>query len=258
MTDIVARYDWLCYLVLTPILTTLAGLLAFSIGGARTFESARALPLLLLAIWSPSIVAIGIAAATGRLRALVHPLLDAGTPEAWVVALLPLAIATSLAMSGSEPPTQTVPWLTLVAMNLIMGPLGEELGWRGFLLPRLVPSLGWVGAALAIGVVWALWHLPLWFVPSPHAAMSFPVFFATVVCFSVILTAVWHAGGGALGPVIAFHLTANVAVGALEISGVSSGDEFYRAALPVYGVAALTAAAWLASTTREACVLPAR
>jgi membrane protease YdiL (CAAX protease family) len=51
---------------------------------------------------------------------------------------------------------------TLVAapvMNGVLG-FGEELGWRGYLLPKLMP-LGKPVAYLVLGVVWGLWHLPL-------------------------------------------------------------------------------------------------
>lgn len=257
MTDVLCRHDWLWFVALTVVLSTAAGLGAFAIGGERTFESPRALPLLLVAIWSPNLVALAMSAATGRLGGLLRSLASPGTPEAWAIALLPLAIAGSLALASPVARVVAVPWVALVGMNLVMGPLGEELGWRGYLLPRLIPSLGWVGAALAVGVIWALWHLPLWFVPSPQRAMSYPIFFATVVCFSVILAAVWRAGEGSLWPIVAFHLTANVAVGALEVSGILQGDASYRAALPIYAVAALVAAAWLASMTRGACALPA-
>ena len=250
------RLDLVWFVGATFLVTLGAGLAAFAVGGERTFESPRALPLLLIAIWAPNLVAMGLSAYRGTLGPLLEPLLAPGTLEAWVVALLPLAVAGTLALgteSRLQPLVEAVPWMSLVLMNLIMGPLGEELGWRGYLLPRLVPSLGWVGAALVLGAIWAVWHLPLWFVPSPHQSMSFAVFFATVVCFSVIMTAAWKAGDGALGPIVAFHLTANVAVGALEMAGVASGASAYRAALPVYACAALAAAAWLASTTRGVC-----
>lgn len=244
--------DVVGFVVLTGLLSLVTGLAAFEIGGAETFESPRALPLMLLAIWSPNIVAVALAIRRGELRALLEPLTRLGEPGAWVVAMLPLAIAALFAArAGADVATTSVPWLALVLMNVIMGPLGEELGWRGFLLPRLVPSLGLLGAALAVGVVWALWHLPLWCVPSPQRSIPFAVFLGTVVCFSVIMTAAWQAGGRALGPVIAFHLSANVAVGWLEASGALSGSTFYRHALPIYALAALIAAAWLSTVNPQ-------
>jgi uncharacterized protein len=113
------------------------------------------------------------------------------------------------------------------------------------LLPRAA-SLGLVPAALAVGVVWALWHLPLWRFPSPHRSIPYPVFFAKVICFSMVMTALWSAGDGALGPIVVFHLCANVGVGWLEVSDRSDAATAYRLGLPLHGLAALAAIAWLA------------
>lgn len=48
----------------------------------------------------------------------------------------------------------------IVAAVMGAGPIGEEGGWRGYLLPRLLESGGESRASLIIGVIWALWHLP--------------------------------------------------------------------------------------------------
>lgn len=71
---------------------------------------------------------------------------------------------------GAEPPPMPPPaliWGALFLSSLLVGPLinsvfafGEEMGWRGYLLPKLMP-LGRVKAYLLIGVIWSLWHLPL-------------------------------------------------------------------------------------------------
>lgn len=47
--------------------------------------------------------------------------------------------------------------------------LGEEIGWRGFMLPRLLEKFSWRAAALVGGLLWSLWHFPLW-VPANYAA----------------------------------------------------------------------------------------
>ena len=237
----------LWFLLLTFGVAAVAGLGAFAVGGANTFDSLKAMPLLLLTIWSPNVAAVVATAASGdSVRDLLAPLLDGASPAAWLAALSPLAVAAVLGVRlggipSLSPPTAVV----LVGMNLVMGPLGEEVGWRGYLLPRAVDEYGLVVAGLVVGVVWAVWHLPLWFLPSPHRAIPFPVFAATVVCFSMIMTAIWSSGDGALGPIVVFHLAANVGVGWLEVGERTDGPTAYRRALPLYAALALAATVWL-------------
>ncbi len=55
-------------------------------------------------------------------------------------------------------------WIVVVAFAhtaLLGGPLGEEIGWRGFLLPVLLKRNGPLAASLILAVVWGLWHLPI-------------------------------------------------------------------------------------------------
>jgi hypothetical protein len=91
-----------------------------------------------------------------------------------------------------------------------------------------------------------VWHLPLWWLPSPQSAISFPIFFATVLCFSLLMTAIWRRGSGALGPVVLFHLAANVGVGWLQATGTLSAAVAYKDGLWLYLVGAVGAATWLA------------
>ena len=57
-------------------------------------------------------------------------------------------------------------FISLIPLTLIMVPLGglEELGWRGLLLPELSKKLNFPISALIVGVIWAVWHLPMFFI----------------------------------------------------------------------------------------------
>lgn len=78
-------------------------------------------------------------------------------------------------------------FLVLFPLMILGGGL-EEVGWRGFLQPYLEKKFSFVLTSLIIGIVWGLWHLPLWFVQSASQSnMNFFSFFAYCISFSFIL-----------------------------------------------------------------------
>jgi membrane protease YdiL (CAAX protease family) len=88
--------------------------------------------------------------------------------------------------------------------------LGEEIGWRGYALPRLQAGRSALSASLILGVIWALWHLPLYFTGQVFRPLSlFPPFFIGVIALSVILTWVYNSTGGSLLMVVLIHATFN-------------------------------------------------
>lgn len=263
MRQWIRRRPELVFLLLTFGISLAAGLLAFRIGGASTFESPQCLPLLLLVVWAPNFAALSVWAAQGVLLRRLRSVAIKAPCRAWLLALFPLLVATLLAAyAGFESRLTFGDWSALLALNLMLGPLGEELGWRGFLLPTLVARQGPLKAALTVGAVWALWHLPLWWLPSPHRAIPYWIFFSTVLCFSLLLTTLWAQRPHALGPAVLFHLAANVGVGALEANGSLDAATAYRLGLPFYALAAAVAAAWLSRTagsaSRSSAVLSAQ
>ncbi|MFM8875869.1 MAG: lysostaphin resistance A-like protein [Anaerolineae bacterium] len=86
--------------------------------------------------------------------------------------------AMEAAAGGNEVPvevivlSQTLLALTLAPFLNMLFTMGEELGWRGFLLPRLMP-LGQWKAALWSGVIWGVWHAPV--IVQGHNYPGYPV-----------------------------------------------------------------------------------
>lgn len=81
---------------------------------------------------------------------------------------------------------QPVSYLSVVLFVLVAG---EEIGWRGFALSKLGSRLGPIRATLVLGVAWAMWHLPLFFmVGMPQYGTPFVAFIFYTIALSAILT----------------------------------------------------------------------
>jgi membrane protease YdiL (CAAX protease family) len=107
-------------------------------------------------------------------------------------------------------------FLTLVT-GIILGPLWEEPGWRGFALPRLQSRHGPLVGTLILGVLWAVWHLPGyfggWLLGSPLALL------VSSVAFSIIMTWVYNNTRGSILLMILLHSSSNatLSLGALVL-----------------------------------------
>jgi hypothetical protein len=94
------------------------------------------------------------------------------------------------------------------------GPIGEEFGWRGYALPRLLERFPPLTASLRLGMIHAAWHLPLFFIASmPQANRSLPLFTIGVISIAVFDTALYQRSDANLLLAIVVHLMANVCGG---------------------------------------------
>ena len=97
--------------------------------------------------------------------------------------------------------------LTLVVDT---GPLGEEFGWRGFALTRLLRRWPPLTAALILGAIWWAWHLPTFFISTlSQSKLSIPTFLVNSLALSVIMTWLYQRTRGDLLLMILVHVTAN-------------------------------------------------
>ena len=87
---------------------------------------------------------------------------------------------------------------------------GEEIGWRGYALPRLADGLGLASASVLLGAVWAAWHLPLFFFPAADTfGQSFPLYLLQVTALSVAMAWLYWRTGGSLLLVMVLHAAVN-------------------------------------------------
>ena len=79
-----------------------------------------------------------------------------------------------------------LPWLLLGTLLNCFAALGEEIGWRGFLVPRLAVLTGFTNVSLISGFIWALWHMPLILFADYNAGA--PGWYS-LLCFAVMVIA---------------------------------------------------------------------
>lgn len=94
----------------------------------------------------------------------------------------------------------------LLVTLFLRGPMGEELGLRGFALPRLLSRMSAIRASTIIGFFWALWHLP---VLLSQNIFSLVVFLLLAFVLSFVFTWLFISTNGSLIPVLIFHATQN-------------------------------------------------
>lgn len=210
--------------------------------------------------WGPTLAAGAVTAITeGRegihallRRCLVWRLRPVWHLVAWL--LPPLVMAAGLALfialgneAGSLELGRWTQALFAICISLPAGPLGEELGWRGFALPRMRRTLSALQSSLLIGVVWCFWHTPLFWAPmgttlsGAHVTLwAVAKYLAYVTGLSVIFTWLFSGTGGSVLLAIVLHLAVNADLVTVFFPQLTSGA--VRAVrdlstLPLWGIA---------------------
>jgi uncharacterized protein len=158
-------------------------------------------------------------------RALLRSMVDLRAPLHLAIAVLSpflLLIVAMLVGDGSfasdgiwhnrEFPEMAFP--VFVLYNVVFFGFGEEVGWRGFVLPRLQQRMNALGAAVLLSLFWAAWHWPLFLYRPSYMTMGVPGAIGWVLSLltgSVLLTWLFNGSRGSLLVVAIFHATVDIA-----------------------------------------------
>jgi uncharacterized protein len=138
-----------------------------------------------------------------------------GIPAILVLSTIVLPGALASFQASAVPSTM---FLYVVAGPVFLfagGPVFEEIGWRGFAFPRLQRLHGPLVGSLVLGVLWGVWHLPLFLIPSwdtPHGSpLDIALFVTWAVAITIVLTWVFNNTKGSVLLAILAHGSINSA-----------------------------------------------
>jgi len=148
---------------------------------------------------------------------------------------------------GAWPHFGTDPWYLMLAVIVVSTPFqsGEELGWRGYALPRLAERMGFAWGGVALGVIWASWHLPIFFIPGAYKyGQSFPVWAAAVTAVSIAMAHLYVNTGGSLLLTMLMHAAVNNTSDIVPAAQAGISNPFSFKASPILWLT--TALMWIA------------
>jgi len=195
----------------------------FTVALARVpVSSPLGIVLLRLGAYAPSLVAIWLtarAAGGGGVINLLSGVFKWRVPARYyvlAVAFIPVIKLTAALLQRLTSGT----WPRMGSESLLLIPLaiafstpfqaGEEIGWRGYALPRLADRFGLRAASLLLGFIWALWHLPQFFIrDAAEFGQSFPLYVLQVTALGVAFAWLYARTHGSLLLVMLLHAATN-------------------------------------------------
>lgn len=178
---------------------------------------------------------VGLRSLLRRMRLVTRP-----AWRFWMVSLSPLLFLAVALLAGTRG-TASSPALAdltlysglpggslglVLLVVLLANGFGEETGWRGFALPRLQERFDPLGGTLALGLLWAGWHAPLFFIVETYRLMT-PVtlvfgFGLGILAGAVVLSHVCHVTGGSVLAAALWHTTYNLTTATAAGRGIGA------------------------------------
>ncbi len=230
MIRLIRQYPIWAFLVLNYIISW-----SFLYPSYQLIKGSETIPPLafigLIGAYGPTIAAIIIQAITDRkkLRSLFKKLIQVKTR--WttilfiVLAPILLYIAAYLIAAVFFDGNTSIQW-TLGLSNihiwfllaLPFGPMGEELGWRGYMLPKLMERYSMLKSTLFVGLAWGVWHLASFTFPGAAIPSFLEVnvwtvllYFTNTIALSMVFTYVYLRTSGSVSYAILLHAFFNAA-----------------------------------------------
>jgi CAAX protease family protein len=269
---LVRRHPLVAFFALAYLLFVVALVaIGVSVAVAGTLPAVVMSVLAAIASWAPNVAAavtVRAADGPGAIPRLASGWLRWRVGMGWYLfGLSPLAVMLAIAAvartAGAPDPEaklgspDAVGWLLLVCFNIVQGATGEELGWRGFALPRLQARNSRLTAAIVLGLLISGWHSILHLIdPKPVPEWQF---WFTLTCYSVVIAWAYNRTGGSLVITSLFHFSFNFGFAVLVDGGLGLVDlgPLFWGLVPAFGLAAVAVvlvegrAYWL-STAGEA------
>ena len=151
-----------------------------------------------------------------------------------------LAVSLALLQSGEGSPvydfqtifSQPLSFVFFLISTLFFGPVPEEMGWRGYALPKLQEKFNALAASAILGSLWAIWHLPLFFIEGTYqhnigfGTSDFWVFMLLFLPETILITWVFNNTRQSTLAAILLHFMLNLSGEITHISGAARLFQF--------------------------------
>jgi membrane protease YdiL (CAAX protease family) len=185
------------------------------------FDTSEATGLTIIGTMAPGFVALLLGFAT-RWTIFPNPIAQLRRPyfppfslvfafSSPILAVFMMLLAQEDQNLGAFSSLRISDFVTIFSMNVLLGPLWEEFGWRGCLLPILSRRFGLRWASLIVGLIWAAWHAPFYLLVLNISLQSYYIAFGTIMGAAIVLTVLYSASGNNLILPVIFHASWNAA-----------------------------------------------